>query len=164
MAAAGSAIGLGNIWRFPYTAGQHGGAAFVLIYLLFVVAIGIPVILAELSIGRKTERNAVGAFSALTPSKFWPWVGGLGIITGFGILAFYSVIAGWTIGYLFKSFTGTFSVAITAEQSGAIFTNLVSDPFWAIVLTAVFLLLTIVVVQGGISAGIERTTKVLMPL
>ena len=88
LAAAGSAIGLGNIWRFPYTAGESGGGAFVLIYLLFVVVIGIPVILAELSIGRETERNPVGAFKALSTSRFWPAVGGLGVLTGFGILAF----------------------------------------------------------------------------
>jgi len=164
LAAAGSAIGLGNIWRFPYAAGENGGGAFVLIYLLFVVLIGVPVLLAELSIGREAEKNPVGAFKALVPDKFWPYVGGLGVMTGFGILAFYSVIAGWTLSYLFSALSGDFGTAITAAESGAIFTELIGNPFKAILLTASFLLLTILVVRGGVSGGIERATKILMPL
>ncbi len=164
LAAAGSAIGLGNIWRFPFTAGQNGGAAFVLVYLIFVALIGVPVLLAELSIGRKTERNPVGAFKALVPDSLWPAVGGLGVITGFGILAFYAVIAGWTLAYLFKALTGDFAATISAEQSGALFNEIVGDPLLAIGVTGVFLLLTILVVRGGVSGGIERATKILMPL
>lgn len=163
-AAAGSAIGLGNIWRFPYTAGENGGGAFVLIYLLFVALIGIPVVLAELSLGRHTERNAVGAFKALFPESKWHWLGGLGIATGFGILAFYAVIAGWTLWYLWEALLGGFSGSISADQSEAMFTSLTSDPLLAIFFTAVFLALTIFVVRGGVSKGIERTTKILMPL
>jgi NSS family neurotransmitter:Na+ symporter len=164
LAAAGSAIGLGNIWRFPYTAGENGGGAFVLIYLGFVALIGVPVLLAELAIGRKTQRNPVGAFKALTDSKFWPMVGGLGVLTGFGILAFYSVVAGWTFGYLYMSLTGGLAGVTEAGASAAVFTNLVADPVWTIVLAGAFLLLTILVVRGGISGGIERATKILMPL
>jgi len=164
MAAAGSAIGLGNIWRFPYTAGENGGGAFVLIYLLFVIVLGIPILLAELSIGRKTQRNPVGAFRALAPSTWWPAVGGLGVITGFGILSFYSVVAGWTIGYLYKAVTGAFNVDLSGEASNALFNELIGDPWIALLLTAIFLALTVLVVRGGISSGIERTTKVLMPL
>ena len=164
LAAAGSAIGLGNIWRFPFSAGEGGGGIFVLIYLGFVVLIGVPVMLAELSIGRHTELNPVGAFKKLVPSRWWPMVGGLGVLTGFGILAFYAVIAGWTIGYLFKALTGGLSEAITAEASGQVFGELVSDPLLAILLTAVFLVLTILVVRGGVSGGIERVTTILMPL
>ena len=163
-AAAGSAIGLGNIWRFPYTAGESGGGAFVLIYFICVVLIGIPVLFAELSIGRSTEKNPVGAFKKLVPGSMWPVLGGLGIATGFGILAFYSVIAGWTLSYLFKAVTGGFGHAITGDESAALFTQLTGDPVWAIVLAGVFLVLTIVVVQGGVSGGIERTTKILMPV
>ena len=162
-AAAGSAIGLGNIWRFPYTAGESGGGAFVLIYLIFVLVIGLPVMLSELAIGRSAERSAVGAFKKIVPGSAWPILGGLGVLTGFGILAFYSVVAGWTLSYFFKAVTGELS-GIDAEQSGAILTNLISDPVWAPALAAVFLLLTILVVRGGVSAGIERVTKVLMPL
>ena len=164
LAAAGSAIGLGNIWRFPFSAEEGGGGIFVLIYLFFVIVIGVPVMLTELSIGRKTERNPVGAFKALVPDTWWPVVGGLGVLTGFGILAFYAVIAGWTIGYLYKALTGGLSVATDAAASGTIFGELVSDPWLAILLTGVFLVLTILVVRGGVSGGIERVTKILMPL
>ncbi|NNE46012.1 MAG: sodium-dependent transporter [Rhodothermales bacterium] len=164
LAAAGSAIGLGNIWRFPFTAGENGGGAFVLIYLMFVALIGIPVLLAELSIGRQTERNPVGAFKALVPGSWWPVVGGLGVATGFGILSFYSVIAGWTLAYLYKAIVGGFGMNLTAADSEAIFGEIVGDPLLAIVLTVAFLLLTILVVRGGVSGGIERATKVLMPL
>lgn len=163
-AAAGSAIGLGNIWRFPYTAGESGGGAFVLLYLFFVAVIGIPVVLSELAIGRTTKRNPVGAFKALVPGSLWPWVGGLGVLTGFGILAFYAVIAGWTLSYLYGALTGVYGGALDAEQSNALFTQLISDPTMTIILSGIFILLTILVVRGGVSKGIERVTKVLMPL
>jgi NSS family neurotransmitter:Na+ symporter len=163
LAAAGSAIGLGNIWRFPYTAGENGGGAFVLIYLIFVLLIGLPVMLSELAIGRATRRNPVGAFRALAPGKLFPWVGGLGVLTGFGILSFYAVIAGWTLGYLWRALTGGLAGATDAAASAAIFNDLVSNPTAAIGLTVAFLLLTILVVRGGISSGIERTTTILMP-
>ncbi len=164
MAAAGSAIGLGNIWRFPYSVGEGGGGAFVLLYLFFVVVIGVPVMLAELSVGRATNRNPVGAFKALVPKSLWPAVGGLGVVTGFGILAFYAVVAGWTLGYLLKAVTGGLAAATDGGQSAAIFTELVSSPGTAILYTSIFLLLTVLVVRGGVSGGIERATKVLMPL
>ena len=98
LAAAGSAIGLGNIWRFPYMASEGGGGVFVFVYLICVLAIGVPVLFAELAIGRATERNPVGAFKALVPDSLWPYLGGMGVLAGFGILAFYAVIAGWTVG------------------------------------------------------------------
>ena len=164
LAASGSAIGLGNIWRFPYTAGENGGGAFVLVYLAFVALIGLPVLWAELSIGRETERNPVGAFKKLVPGSLWPLVGGLGVITGFGILSFYSVIAGWTLSYLWNAIAGGFGAGIDAEASGAIFTELIGGTMVPVVLSGLFLLLTILVVQGGVSSGIERATKILMPL
>lgn len=164
LAAAGSAIGLGNIWRFPYSAGEGGGGIFVIIYLFFVLVIGLPVLLTELSIGRSTQRNPVGAFKALVPKTAWPMLGGLGVITGFGILAFYAVIAGWTVGYLWKALTGGLAVAQDAETSTAVFQGLVSDPWLALLLTGIFLALTVIVVRGGVSKGIERVTKVLMPM
>ncbi len=164
LAASGSAIGLGNIWRFPYMAGENGGGAFVLLYLGCVACIGVPVLLAELSLGRATQSNPVGAFKKLAPRSAWPWVGSLGVLTGFGILAFYSVVAGWTVGYLSKALSGQFGSAITADRSGAMFGELIGDPILAIGLAAVFLLLTVVVVRGGISGGIERASKILMPI
>lgn len=164
LAAAGSAIGLGNIWRFPYVAGSSGGGAFVLAYLFFVVLIGVPVLLAELSIGRTTQQSPVSAFKALMPASLWPYVGLLGVLAGFAILAFYSVIAGWTLGYLYHAVVGTFAGGITGEESEALFGSLIGSAGLAITLTAVFLLLTVLVVRGGIGGGIERTTSILMPL
>lgn len=164
LAAAGSAIGLGNIWRFPYTAGENGGGAFVLVYLLFVVVCGLPVLLTELAVGRKTKRNPVGAFKALAPKGLWPWIGGLGVLTGFGILSFYAVIAGWTLHYFWMALSGHLGDATDAAASGAIFTELTGSTFESILLTGLFLLFTVLVVRGGISGGIERATTLLMPL
>ncbi len=164
LAAAGSAIGLGNIWRFPYTAGENGGGAFVLIYLFFVFAIGVPVVLSELAIGRKTERNPVGAFAALAPGTRWHWLGGLGILTGFVILSFYAVIAGWTLSYLWGAVTGALNGVTTADQSGAVFAALVGNPGLMVFLAGIFLALTAVIVRGGISGGIEKATTILMPI
>lgn len=164
LAAAGSAIGLGNIWRFPYVAGENGGGAFVLVYLIFVAAIGLPVLLCEVALGRKTQRNPVGAFKAIVPEGWWPAVGGLGVLTGFVILSYYSVIAGWTLGYVFKAATGAFSGRINKAQSNQIFSSLIENPLLAMGLAVLFLLCTVLVVRGGVSHGIERAAKILMPV
>lgn len=164
LAAAGSAIGLGNIWGFPYKAAESGGGAFVTLYLVCVVLIGVPVLLGELSIGRAAQRSPVGAFRKLAPGTRWPWVGGIGIATGFGILAFYSVIAGWTMGYLAKAVLGKFRGGMTMEQSEAAFEALRGNPLNATLWTLFFFVLTILVVRGGIRSGIERISKILMPV
>jgi NSS family neurotransmitter:Na+ symporter len=164
VAAAGSAIGLGNIWRFPYVAGENGGAIFVFIYIIFVVLIGLPVMISELSIGRHTEKNPVGAFKKLFPKSLWKIVGGLGVITGIGILSFYAVIAGYTIGYFIKIILGDFAHIESATQSGEIFTAFTANPYISIGLFFLFVLLTVLVVMGGVSAGIERWSKILMPV
>ena len=161
LAAAGSAIGLGNIWGFPTVAGQNGGAAFLLIYLVAVAFIGAPVMLAELIVGRKTGRNPVGAFKALAPRTAWVFVGGLGVLTGLAILSFYSVIAGWTMSYIFKSAIGTFG---PEADTAAIFAEVAGNPIRAIGWHLGFMALTIYVVLGGVRDGIERWTKVLMPV
>lgn len=161
LAAAGSAIGLGNIWGFPTVAGQNGGAAFLLIYLAAVAFIGAPVMLAELIVGRRTQRNPVGAFKALAPRSAWVFVGGLGVFTGIMILSFYSVIAGWTLSYIFKTITGTFEAG---ADTGAIFNELAGSAVPAISWHLLFMILTIYVVLGGVRDGIERWTRVLMPL
>lgn len=161
MAAAGSAVGLGNIWGFPTVAAANGGGAFLVLYLIAVALIGAPVMLAELIVGRKTQRNPVGAFKALAPGTAWVVVGGLGVLTGVIILSFYSVIAGWTLGYIFETVRGTFG---PDADTAAIFGELASNPKWAIGWHIVFMAITVYVVLGGVRDGIERWTKVLMPV
>ncbi len=153
-AAAGSAIGLGNIWRFPYIVGENGGAAFVFVYILFVVVIGLPYMFAELALGRKVQKNPVGAIDAIRPKSRWRLVGILGVLTGVGILSFYGVIAGWTIGYVHKM--------LTANPGG--FETFVGDPWASIFLLALFILLSAAIVYNGIEGGIERWAKILMPI
>jgi NSS family neurotransmitter:Na+ symporter len=153
LAAAGSAIGLGNIWRYPYVTGQNGGAAFVLLYVACVLIIALPVLIAELSLGRRTTLNPVGAFKALSSSRSWPLVGYLGVVTGVGILSFYLVVAGWTLGYIVKEITGQIGV----------FTDFIRDPLSEIGYFTAFLLLTMLIVLGGVEKGIERWSKFLMP-
>jgi len=164
IAAAGSAIGLGNIWRFPYVAGENGGAAFVFIYIIFIVIIGLPVMISELSIGRNTEKNPVGAFKKLFPGSLWKVVGGLGVVTGIGILSFYAVIAGYTVGYFIKIILGDFNHVVTAEHSEQIFAAFTGSAAISVSLLLVFIVLTVMVVMGGVSAGIERWSKILMPI
>lgn len=154
LAAAGSAIGLGNIWRFPYITGENGGAAFVLVYLICVSVIGIPVLIAELTLGRHTQRNPVGAIKKILPKGWWKYVGYLGVIAGIVILSYYSVVAGWTIGYIVK----------TAIHQTGNFSEFISDPISEVGYFIVFLALTMFVVLGGVRGGIERWSKILMPL
>ena len=159
LAAAGSAIGLGNIWRFPYLTGANGGAAFVFIYLLIVLTIGFSVMLAEFAIGRHTNLNAVGAFQKL---KGGPWqiAGWMGVLAGFVILSFYSVIGGWTIKYILSSFTGMIS---TSTNSTDYFLNFIANGPQTVLYHAIFMAITIFVVYRGVGKGIEDTCKILMP-
>lgn len=214
LAAAGSAIGLGNIWKFPYVSGMHGGGAFVIVYLLCVAAIGIPVMLCEIAIGRHTQRNPVGAFGALAPSgsllahligfcmvlaglfllvfQSWGWaflcllpgalvfrfgwrlVGGMGVLAGFVILSFYSVVGGWTFGYVLEMLRSLLSGGVGgthatlhfagAETSLARFSSLAANASWSLVNHAVFMALCIGIVMVGVRRGIERISRILMPL
>lgn len=161
MAAAGSAVGLGNIWRFPYLVGMNGGGAFVLIYLAIVFIIGASVMLAEMAIGRGAGLNAVGSFKKLGGGA-WPLVGWMGVIAGFIILSFYGVVAGWTIAYMLKSFTGLMEVA-SQGKAGDAFGAFVSNPTQVILYQALFMFGTIWIVFKGIGAGIEKYCKVMMP-
>jgi len=154
MAAAGSAIGLGNIWRFPYVTGTNGGAAFVVIYLACILLICLPYLFAELTLGRHTQRNPVGAIKAVGGRAPWPLVGGLGVLTGVFILSYYAVIAGWAFGYIFKTV-----VAPAMEHA-----EFSASPAIAVPLFAAFLALTIMVVAAGVEHGIERSAKILMPI
>jgi len=163
LAATGSAIGLGNIWRFPTVVGQNGGGAFVLVYLIMIFMIGVPVLVAELTLGRKTQRNVVGAFKKLRPGTPWYLVGVMGVAAGFIILSFYSVIAGWSLAYISKflqaGFTNLAPSAIEHE-----FTNLVSHPTVPLIWQGLFISMTIGIVISGVAGGIERWSKILMPL
>lgn len=164
LAAAGSAIGLGNIWRFPYLTGQNGGAAFVLIYLFIVLLIGLPVMMAEVSLGRRTRRNPVGAFEGAAPNSAWRNVGVLGVITGFAILSYYSVVAGWTLAYTLKAVTGAFTHLTDPGKTGRLFEHFVGDSQSVLTYHALFMALTVAVVMGGVRRGIERWTFILMPI
>jgi NSS family neurotransmitter:Na+ symporter len=203
LAAAGSAIGLGNIWKFPYITGENGGGAFVLVYLICIAVIGVPVMICEITLGRHTQRNPVGAFKALNPPasrlshliglcvvllaffllafRQWGWgvvalllglaifrfswtlVGVMGVLSGFCILAFYSVVAGWTLGYIIKAATGQL-VFPDVAAAGTSFGLFIEDPRWAIGCHAGFMLLCVLIVYRGVRAGIERWSKILMPV
>ncbi len=159
LAAAGSAIGLGNIWRFPYKAGQYGGGAFVVAYIVSVFIIGIPVMIAEFIIGRSAQKSPVGAFRVLRDSKYWPLVGWLGLATGFVILSYYSVVGGWIIKYIVVSITSGFQTGTASAN----FTTFLASPWQQVLWHAIFMFINILIVRGGISSGIEKWSKVLMP-
>ncbi|MCG8409936.1 MAG: sodium-dependent transporter [Bacteroidales bacterium] len=162
-ATAGSAVGLGNIWRFPYVAGESGGGAFVLIYLAFIFIIGVPVMLSEFIIGRKAKQNAYGAFKKLAPGKPWFVIGLMGIVSAFLILTFYSTIAGWTLEYIVQSVSNSFS-GKSSQELKASFESFQSGTFRPIMWQVIFMILTAGIVLAGIKDGIEKYTKVLMPL
>jgi len=158
-AAAGSAIGLGNIWRFPYICGQNGGGAFLLVFIICIALIGLPIMLSEFSIGRWAQSNAYRAFKTLTPEKPWYFIGVMGIIAAFAIMSFYSAVGGWTIEYLIRSVTNTMS-ANPEEQ----FTDFIASGYKPIAFQFLFLVLAFSIVAMGVQKGIELSNKILMPL
>jgi neurotransmitter:Na+ symporter, NSS family len=162
-ATLGSAVGLGNIWKFPYVTGQNGGAAFILIYLICVLLVGLPLMLSELMIGRKTNSNVVGAFKQLAPQKPWFLIGFSGVLSAFLIMAFYTTVAGWVYSYIFKAALGTIN-STSPEHTSAAFNALVTgvgEPlFWQVLVLAV----TGAIIMAGVTKGIERVTKILMPV
>ncbi len=160
LAAAGSAVGLGNIWRFPYVTGTQGGAAFLVIYLIAIIFIGYPVMITEMTLGRKTQRNPVGAFKALAPNTPWWLVGALGVFTGFVILSYYSVVAGWSLAYIFRAISGFTPDMDFADEFVGHITGVGVPIFWH----AVFMLLTIGIIASGVVKGIQRAVKTLMPI
>ena len=160
-AAAGSAVGLGNIWRFPLVTTQNGGGAFLLLYIGFIIVIGIPVMLSEFTIGRRAQLNAMGSFKKLAPKTPWFLVGSLGIVTAFAILAFYSSVAGWTLEYLLEALTGKL---VHIEDTSKNFAEFSADPVRPVIWQLVIMAITGGVVYAGIQKGIEKFTKILMPL
>ena len=163
LASAGSAVGLGNIWRFPTEVGKGGGAAFILIYLAFIFLLAMPVMISEFVIGRSARSNAIGAFQKLAPGKPWILAGIMGVLGGFLVLSFYSVVAGWTLHYTIQSALGQLQGG-KGTDFGAAFNAFVSDPWQPILYLAIFMLLTHLVVARGIQHGIERYSKLMMPL
>lgn len=166
-AATGSAVGLGNIWKFPYMAGENGGSSFILIYLACVAFIALPILSAELLIGRHGKRSPVNVFQRFhrdygTP-PVWRFAGWLGVLAGFLILSYYSVIAGWVIAYVFQAGAGAFANA-TADSIASNFNDLVSDPERLTLWHTFFMILTVAVLMRGIHKGIERVVKYFMPL
>ena len=161
-AVVGSAVGLGNIWRFPYIAGENGGGAFLIVYFAFVLVIGIPVVISEFIIGRRGQSNSYGAFKKLAPGKPWYLVGLMGIFAAFVILAFYSTIAGWTLEYVFLSIKNIFSPPM--ETPSEIFQNFHTSPVLPLVWQLVFLGITALIIFAGVQKGIEKYSKILMPL
>lgn len=163
LAAAGSAVGLGNIWRFPYEAGNHGGAAFILVYLACVFMLGMPIMIAEFTVGRRAKASTGKAFGILAPGTQWKWLGRLGVLSGLLILGYYSVVAGWTLEYIVTSLSNGFA-GKGPEDYVAIFQNFSQDPVRPIVWCLVFLFLTHFVIVKGVKDGIEKSSKVMMPV
>ena len=167
LAATGSAVGLGNIWKFPYITGENGGGAFVLVYLLCICIIGIPVMIAEVSLGRMGRQSPINTMKALAKSSnaspLWAIIGWMGALAGFLILSFYSVIAGWALSYTVDMAGGDF-VKITAEESGNIFGALLASPAQLTIWHTVFMVLTMAIVARGVNAGLEKAIKFLMPV
>ncbi|MBN8436301.1 sodium-dependent transporter [Priestia flexa] len=160
LASAGSAIGIGAIWKLPYVAGTSGGGAFFLLFILFTAIIGLPLLLAEFVLGRNTQKEAIRAYDAVAPKSIWKGIGYLGVITCFILLSFYSVVGGWILQYLFASVTGGLS---GVKDYSALFGNTIANPTSAVIAQFVFLLLTIIVVSRGIQNGIEKANNILMP-
>ena len=167
LAATGSAVGLGNIWKFPYIAGEYGGGAFVLIYLFCVALIGIPIMMAEVMLGRRGRQSPINTMRTLAKEEgrhgIWSWIGWMGVLAGFLILSYYSVIAGWALAYVFRVGSGMLQAADSAGIQN-IFTELVSDPEKLLAWHTMFLVLTMVAVARGVKQGLEKAVRFLMPL
>ncbi len=166
LAATGSAVGLGNIWKFPYITGENGGGAFVIIYLLCVLLIGIPIMIAETMLGRRSQKNPIETMEILTEEAGadhnWHYLGWMGVIAGLLILSYYSVIAGWATAYILKAFTGSFldADALTIKK---IFDDFVSSPIQLIFWHSLFMLATMLIVVRGVNNGLEKASQYLMP-
>ena len=162
LASAGSAVGLGNIWRFPYETGENGGAAFIIIYLGCVLLMGIPIMVAEFLIGRRSRSNTAGAYQRLAPGTPWKWVGRMGVLAGFLILSYYTVVAGWTLEFIYEAATNSFA-GKTAEGFIASFDSFVANPWRPLIWLIVFMLMTHYIIVKGVEKGIEKSAKIMMP-
>jgi NSS family neurotransmitter:Na+ symporter len=166
LAATGSAVGLGNIWRFPYMAGESGGGAFLLLYVVCVLIMGIPIMMTEILLGRRGRQSPVNTMRVIAEEeglqKHWQWLGIMGVIAGFLIVSYYSVIAGWVLAYVFRAATGSFEGG-NADMISGIFSDLISDPERLLAWHTVFIMLTVIVVSRGVRSGLEQAVRFLMP-
>jgi len=163
-AMAGSAVGLGNIWRFPYVLGQYGGAAFILVYIAASLLVALPIFFAESVIGRRSGRDTYGAMQLLAPGTVWKWAGLLTILSPLLILSYYSVVGGWSVEFLFKSLSFTFTEKAAADEVAGYFGQFISSTWQPLLSHTLFMALVASVVLGGVKNGIERFSKVAMPL
>ncbi|MGW8427245.1 sodium-dependent transporter [Peribacillus simplex] len=162
LAAAGSAIGLGAIWKLPYMTGANGGGVFFLLFILFTILIGAPILIAEFTIGRNAQKDAISAYKHIAPGKPWALIGYGGVVASIILLSFFSVVGGWIISYLARSFTGSLT-NLTQEEYGNFFKTIISNPYETVIAQLLFMVFTIWVVQGGVSKGIEKANKYMMP-
>ncbi len=162
-AAAGSAVGLANIWRFPYIVGKYGGAAFIYVYLGCLFLIGFPVFVSEVLIGREGQKNPRSSFKALGKNSFWSKSGMMTIITGFLISSFYSVVAGWVLGYLVSALFGQINHFTSAAEAQTFFIGLVSNPLWGIGFHGLFMLLSFFLLFSGVRNGLEKGSQIMVP-
>ncbi len=163
LAASGSAVGLGNVWKFPYIAGENGGGAFVLVYLICIALVGLPIMLAEFTVGRKTNLNPVGAFQQLKPGTAWVGIGFMGVLAGFLILSFYGVVGGWTLAYVVKSLAHSIEQFTSPTAAETFFDSFIANTGQVILYHALFMGLTIAIVIKGVHGGIEKACDILMP-
>ena len=163
LAAVGSAIGLGNIWKFPYIAGKYGGSAFIVTYLICILVIGMPMLLSEFVVGRSVQKDCVGAFKELAPKSPWYAVGWLSVLISIIIMTFYPVIAGWSVYYAYLSITGQLS-GLAPEEVTGVFTGFISNPWEPIFWQVLFVIATGYILLKGVKNGIERFSRYLMPL
>ncbi len=165
LAAAGSAVGIGNIWKYPHMAGQNGGAAFTVVYLVCILVVGLSIVIAELVIGRRTQLSPVGAFETLAPKTHWKWVGFLGVGSAFAILSFYGVVGGWIMKYIVLSLTGSFNeLANNPDGAGGLFNGFITGTWGPIFWQVLFMSFCILVILQGVKGGIEKWSKIMMPL
>lgn len=162
LATAGSAIGLGAIWKFPYMVGESGGGIFLFIFIIFTLFVGMPILLSEFIIGRGSQKDAIRAYTAFNSHPAWRYIGILGMITCFILLSFYSVIGGWILLYMFETITGFLS-GLSEHEYGTFFENISANPYAVVSAQFIFMVVTILVVARGVQAGIERASKVMMP-
>lgn len=164
LAMAGSAVGLGNLWRFPYLVGENGGAAFIIIYLICICLIGLPIFISEFVLGRRSQKNAYATFRDLSGGSAWRWVGLMTVIVPLIVASYYCVIGGWAFEYLWKSCTFSFTGGASQEAVSTMFSDFVSSPWGPVIGQTLFLLVTTLIVIIGIKDGIERFSKLMMPM